>query len=499
KIGETDFSTTASTLDALRGALNGLPFPPAALDGELALGVGPVFPQFFQVAAATPLVPLLTAGATGSVKVQVTRTGGFEEAVNVALEGLPAGVTAKPAAIAKGQTEVAVELASAAAIPPGKHAIKLVGSASFQDQPQRFVVDQVTLEGPPIAIAFAPAGALPVGGKQAGTLSFTGELAPLAATAIYESGVTRGGEGPRAAEFAGFEGDNKAASFSGIDKGPGDDRLTASLPLAAAGDYTLELWLFNARDLSQANSPAISGYVFSRPGTPNAANAQPGDHLGIGGVESSPRDKLFFYNGEALIAGRTTLSINAWHHVALVRAGDRVTVYLNGETANPEIQTTLAKNYDANQITLGTRSDGYGPFQGRLDEVVVFDSALPPEKVQAHFNAAKAATPACDAILQDQPLAYWRLDETDGQLATSIAPAHKRLVKLAWKNLPAGLFAPAELVLVDAQDKVNIELSAAEAVPPGKLENVVVAGTTKVASGDFTAESPPVAIEVNKP
>ncbi len=499
KVGEADFRTTASTLVAMRGALNGLPFPPAVLDGQLALGVGPVFPQFFQLASATPVVPLLGAGAAGNVKVQVTRSNGFEEAVNVSVDGLPAGVTAKPAAIAKGQTEVALELASTAAISPGKHPIKLVGSASFQNQPQRFVVDQVALEGPPIAIAFAPAGALAAGGKQTGTLSFAGALAPVAPAATYESGVTRGSDGPRAPELPGFEGDNKAASFSGLDKGPGDDRLTASLPMAAAGDYTLELWLYNARDLTLANSPAISGYVFSRAGTPSAANAQPGDHLGIGGVESSPRDKLFFYNGETLVAGRTPLAINSWHHVALVRAGDQLTVYLDGDVANPEIKTTAAKNFASHQITLGTRHDGYAPFQGRLDEVVVFDSALAPEKVQAHFSAAKAAAPARDVILQDQPLAYWRLDEIEGQFATSIAPAHKRLVKLAWKNLPAGLNAPGELVLVDAQDKATVELSAAESVAAGKVENIVVAGTTKVAGGDFTAESPPAALEVNKP
>jgi hypothetical protein len=498
KIGETDFRTTASTLDALRGALNGLPFPPGALDGQLALGVAPVFPQFFQLAAAAPVVALQSAGATGSLTVQVTRSNGFEDAVNVALEGLPAGVTAKPAAIAKGQTEVAVELASASAIPPGKHPVKLVGSAAFQNQPQRFVVDQVALEGPPIAVSFSPAGPLPVGGKQAATLSFAGELAPLPAAANYLSGVTRGAEGPRAPALPGFEGDNKSASFSGIDKSPGDDRLTASLPTLSTGDYTVELWLFNTRDLSQANSPAISGYVFSRPGTPSASNAQPGDHLGIGGIESSPRDKLFFYNGETLVAGRTPLAINTWHHVVLVRAGDDVKVYLNGD-ANPEIQAAAAKNYNSAEITLGTRHDGYGPFQGRLDEVVVFDSPLAPEKAQAHFNAAKAAAPARDVILQDQPLAYWRLDETEGQLASSIAPAHKRLVKLAWKNLPAGFGAPAEVVLVDAQDKANVELSATDAAASGKLENIIVAGTTRVASGEFTAESPPTAIEVNKP
>ena len=179
----------------------------------------------------------------------------------------------------------------------------------------------------------------------------------------------------------GFEADNKAASFSGIDKAPGDDRLTARLPALSTGDYTLELWLYNTRDLTQPNSPAISGYFYSRPGTPSAGNAQPGDHLGIGGVESSPRDKLFFYNGQTLVAGRTTLSLNAWHHVALVRSGDDVKVYLDGDIANPEIQTTAPKNYNASQIVLGTRSDGFAPFQGRLDEVAVFDAALTPAQV----------------------------------------------------------------------------------------------------------------------
>src|SRR5262249_37886868 len=159
-------------------------------------------------------------------------------------------------------------------------------------------LDQLTIDGPPIAIALSPAGPLPVGGKQKATLSFSGQVQPAAASATYQSGVARGADGPRAPALAGFEGDNKCVSFSGLDKSPGDDRLTASLPLTTTGDYSLELWLYNSRDLSQPNSPAISGYVFSRAGTPSANNAQVGDHVGIGGIESSPRDMLFFYNGQ---------------------------------------------------------------------------------------------------------------------------------------------------------------------------------------------------------
>ncbi|HEV3024260.1 MAG TPA: LamG domain-containing protein, partial [Pirellulales bacterium] len=442
KIGANEYRASASTLVAMRTGLAGLPFPPAVLDGTLALGVGPVFPPFFQLASASPALALTQPSAKASLKVQTTRSNGFDDVINLAVEGLPAGVTAAAASIPKGKNDAALELTSAQAIAPGKYPIRVVGSATFQNQPQTFALDQVALEGPPIAIAFAPAGPLAVGGKQKGVLSFAGQVQPVAASATYQSGVTRGAEGPRAPALAGFEADNKAASFSGIDKAPGDDRLTAQLPALGSGDYTLELWLYNTRDLSQPNSPAISGYFYSRPGAASAANAQPGDHLGIGGVESSPRDKLFFYNGQTLLSGRTTLALATWYHVALVRAGDDVKVFLNGDVANPEIQATATKNFNASQIVLGTRSDGFAPFQGRLDEVAVFDSVLTPAQIQAHYNAAKAMTPARDVILKDNPLAYWRLDETEGQVAKSVAPAHKRLVKLAWKNLPAGLAAP---------------------------------------------------------
>ncbi|HEV3136689.1 MAG TPA: LamG domain-containing protein, partial [Pirellulales bacterium] len=474
-------------------------FPPAVLDGTLALGVGPVFPPFFQLAAGSPVVPLIQPSAPGTLKVQLTRTGGFDDKVNLVAEGLPAGVTAKAAAIEKGKAEVDLEFTSPQAIAPGKHPFRLVGTATFQNQPGRIVLDQVALDGPPIAIAFAAAGPLAVGGKQKGMLSFAGDVQPVSPSATYQTGVTRGAEGPRAPALPGFEGDNKAAGFSGIDKAPDDDRLTAQLPVFGSGDYTLELWLYNTRDLGQPNSPAISGYFYSRPGTPSPGNSQPGDHLGIGGIESSPRDKLFFYNGQSLVSGRTTISLNAWHHIALVRAGDDVKVYLDGDVASPEIQATAAKNFNASQIFLGTRSDGFGPFQGRLDEVAVFDAAVAPAQIAAHFNAAKTAAPARDVILKDNPLAYWRLDETDGQVARSIAPSHKRLVKLAWKNLPSGLAAPDEVVLVDAQNNVEIELTATPSVPPGKLDKVTVAGTTRIADRDFTAESVPAVIEVNKP
>lgn len=499
KVGEADFTTVASTQGALRASLAGVPYPPVAFDSVIGLGIGPVFPQFFTVASPSPVASLVKAGATAALKVSVARTNGFEDAVAIAVADLPAGVTAKPATIAKGQTEVAVELVSEKTIPPGKFPVKLVGSASFQNQPQSFTFDQASIVGPPLAVAFAPAGTLRVGSKQKGTLTFTGDVAPLAAPATYQGGITRGADGPRAPDFAGFAADNKSAALSGVDKAPGDDRLTAELPLATGSDYSVEFWFYNTRDLSQPNAPAVSGYLFSRGGNPDAANAQPGDHLGIGGVESSPRDKLFFYDGQNLLSGRTPLALNTWYHVALVRTGDQVRVYLNGDVANPEIQGASAPRASSAEIVLGTRADGYAPFQGRLDEAAIFAKALAPEQVQAHFAAAKGMTPARDVVLKDAPLAYWPFEELEGAVAASLAPPQQRLVKLAWQNLAAGISAPSEIVLAAGATSAEIELAAADSVAPAKIENVMVAGTTPAIGGPFTAESAPVAVEIVKP
>jgi hypothetical protein len=271
------------------------------------------------------------------------------------------------------------------------------------------------------------------------------------------------------------------------------------LPIATGADYSVEFWFYNTRDLSQPNAPAVSGYLFSRAGSPDGANAQPGDHLGIGGVESSPRDKLFFYDGQNLLSGRTQLALNAWHHVALVRSGDQMRVYLNGDVANPEIQGASSPRATGTQVVLGTRADGYAPFQGRLDEAAFFGKAVAPEQIQAHFAAAKGMTPARDVVLKDAPLAYWPLEELEGQVAASLAPAQQRVVKLAWQNLAAGISAPSEIVLAAGATAADIELAAADSVAPAKIENVIVAGTTPVVDGPFTAESVPVALEVIKP
>ncbi len=139
------FSAIAETRDVLRTVLKGLTWPPNNLNGVLAVTATPPFPSFFELACETKelTVPRL-AGTTG-VKITTKRLNKFADAVTLAAEKPPAGLTIKPTPIAKGKNDVTLEIAATDKLPLGEYSLQLNGQATFSDQPQ-----SVTL--PPILI-----------------------------------------------------------------------------------------------------------------------------------------------------------------------------------------------------------------------------------------------------------------------------------------------------------------------------------------------------------
>ena len=67
----------------------------------------------------------------------------------------------------------------------------------------------------------------------------------------------------------------------------------------------------------------------------------------------------------------------------LVRDPGKITVYLNGNS-EPEIQQTLAATspVEQPQFYVGGRSDNADNWEGRLDEIAVFDRPLTLEEVR---------------------------------------------------------------------------------------------------------------------
>ncbi|MCX6907523.1 MAG: hypothetical protein NTY01_05715 [Verrucomicrobia bacterium] len=203
---------------------------------------------------------------------------------------------------------------------------------------------------------------------------------PIAADAVgrfpgrYEEQIARRLEGP---DRAGLGAGIRAPHFAG-------GRVKAAV--TGLGDtYSVELWLWNG--LAHDFRP-VTGYCFARASAGQAR--APGDHLGIGGKAHAACRLLFSGPDESkqALVGRTPLQVRTWYHVALVRDGRHVTVYLNGDPT-PEISgETDVTGARAAEMFLGGRSDNQSNWEGKLCETAVFDRALLPDEIARHYRAA---------------------------------------------------------------------------------------------------------------
>ncbi|MDZ4288996.1 MAG: neutral/alkaline non-lysosomal ceramidase N-terminal domain-containing protein [Prosthecobacter sp.] len=188
-------------------------------------------------------------------------------------------------------------------------------------------------------------------------------------SAIIEPAVTYYLEGPHSKAFCKEGETNRATHFVG-------GRLRRRV--SHLGDhYSVSLWLWNGMP---NDGREVSGWLFSR-GHDHGLGAY-GDHLGIGG-KSGHTGKLIFFHGDdpqQVTAGKTELPRWQWQQVVLVRDADTVRVYLNG---NLELETHAAANFPAafDQCFFGGRSDNDSNWEGRLDEIAVFNRALTGDEV----------------------------------------------------------------------------------------------------------------------
>ncbi len=149
--------------------------------------------------------------------------------------------------------------------------------------------------------------------------------------AFYEPDVTYYLEGPRSDQFCQGGDKNRAAMFVG-------GRLQSRIA-KLGGEYSISLWIWNGMP---NEGREVGGWFFSR-GTDHGLSLW-SEHLGIGGA-GGHAGKLIFFHGDdpkSTLAGKTVIPRWEWQHVVLVRSGETVQVFLNG---NLELETKTPAEY----------------------------------------------------------------------------------------------------------------------------------------------------------
>jgi hydrogenase maturation factor HypE len=94
-----------------------------------------------------------------------------------------------------------------------------------------------------------------------------------------------------------------------------------------------------------------------------------------------------YVGGDVDTRGTGALALNAWTHVAATYDGATLRLYVNGtQAASRSVSGSIATS--SGPLRIGGNSVWGEWFQGRIDEVRVYDRALSGAEIQTDMNTA---------------------------------------------------------------------------------------------------------------
>jgi hypothetical protein len=213
--------------------------------------------------------------------------------------------------------------------------------------------------------------------------------------AALEGGFAYFLPGPETPGLSGGTSINRAVHFAGGKLKAGINGLPQT--------YTIELWFWNGLP---DNARGITGVLFALETKEEHGSAL--DECGVLGTSSLNRGELF-HSSHAVpdktasrhLGAGTRFEPKTWHHLALVRDSKGVKVYLDFVGPTKEGQriewSTGIRQIDETALTklprwlyIGGSPEGSFNFEGKIDEVALYDRALDADEIAAHVRAANA-------------------------------------------------------------------------------------------------------------
>ena len=187
---------------------------------------------------------------------------------------------------------------------------------------------------------------------------------------------------------------NYSVSFDGT-----DDYATATLGSQVFdGDFAISFW-FNADTAPTYTSLIQSG-----------SNSSYNDGFRIYRYSNTT---LAFWKGQGgysnIFGDIGTTATGSWHHIVVTRSGSTSTFYLNGSSIDTG---TDSQSYTSTAFQMSFTTY---PFDGLMDEVALWDSALSASNVTSIYNSGVP-----NDISALSPVNWWRMGDNNGGTGTTI-------------------------------------------------------------------------------
>jgi hypothetical protein len=189
-------------------------------------------------------------------------------------------------------------------------------------------------------------------------------------------------------------------------------------------------------------------------------------------VDDGGWDRFLSLNGNNLVLSNgnsaatvTTMQPSVWQHVAVTydQVNNEAFVYINGLQYGA-YATTYANSDNTNDtFTLGKNSGGVNYFNGRIDEVRVWNTVRTPAQIKANYNSTVA-------VNETGLVAYYNFEEGTGTTASDISTASVNNATLnnfaaatAW-NEGVRSYTEVDLTVTDNLGNINIGSALVEVI-----------------------------------
>ena len=115
------------------------------------------------------------------------------------------------------------------------------------------------------------------------------------------------------------------------------------------------------------------------------------------------------HSGGQALNGSTTIAVDTWYHVALVKSGTTFTIYLNGSSDGSLTQTG---DFSSSTGIIGAYwGGGSNFFAGRVDEMALFDYAVSSSDIYNIYDVNTRTASADLDELTTPPIAWYRMGD----------------------------------------------------------------------------------------